>query len=217
MIHFYDVNLSYDKRKTLKDISFSISKGEFVYLTGASGSGKSTLLKLIYMDILPDSGSFSVAEYDSLSIKKRHLPYLRRKVGVVFQDFKLLPDRTVFENIAFVLKVTGTRRNQINRKVEKVLSEVGLSGKGNRFPHEISGGEQQRVAIARAIVNEPFVLVADEPTGNLDPDVEMEILELLIKINRRGTAILMATHNYELISRYPQRQLRIENGNLIEV
>lgn len=217
MIHFDDVSVSYDKRSTLNNITFSIKKGEFVYLTGASGSGKSTLLKLIYMDILPDSGSFSVAEFDSLSIKRRQLPYLRRKVGVVFQDFKLLPDRTVFENIAFVLKVTGNRRNQIKKKVDRVLADVGLSGKGNRYPHEISGGEQQRVAIARAIVNEPFVLVADEPTGNLDPTVETEIIELLIKINQRGTAVLMATHNYDLIKRYPQREFQLENGNMTEV
>lgn len=216
MIQFNRVHLSYENRKVLNDITFSIQKGEFVYLIGSSGSGKSSLLKLIYLDEFPDEGYISIAEFDSLKIKKKHVQLLRRKVGIVFQDFKLLADRTVFENIEFVLMVTGTRRNLIPRKIEKVLQEVGLEDKSSMYPHELSGGEQQRISIARAIVNDPYILLADEPTGNLDPKVSSDIFELLLKINRRGTAILMATHNYDFINKYPHRVIELDKGKIVE-
>lgn len=217
MIHFYNVTTRYKDNIALSNVTFSIAKGEFVYVIGSSGAGKSTLLKLIYREILPDSGSLTVAEFDSEKFKKRHLYKLRRKVGIVFQDFKLLPDRNVFENIAFVLKVTGVRSSRIKTRVEKVLREVGLTDKTNKYPNELSGGEQQRVAIARALINEPYILVADEPTGNLDSDVSKEIIELLLKINRRGTAIMMATHDYNLIQAYPNRTLKVHHGEVVEL
>jgi cell division transport system ATP-binding protein len=217
MIHFHNVSCSYQKHNTLTNITFSIAKGEFVYVIGASGAGKSTLLKLIYRDVVPDSGNLKVAEFDAGNLKKRQLYRLRRKVGIVFQDFKLLDDRSVFDNIAFVLKVTNTKNRQIKKRVSKVLKEVGLVEKSDKRPSELSGGEQQRVAIARAIVNEPYILIADEPTGNLDPTVSREIIELLQKINRRGTAILMATHDYNLIQAFPNRTLRVEQGEVSEL
>lgn len=217
MIHFYNVSCSYKDRPALSSVTFSLDKGEFVYVIGASGAGKSTLLKLIYREVLPDSGSLAVAEFDSAAFKRRHLYKLRRKVGIVFQDFKLLSDRTIYENIAFVLKVTNTSSRMIKKRVAKVLREVGLEEKADKYPNELSGGEQQRVAIARAIVNEPYILVADEPTGNLDPTVSKEIIELLQKINRRGTAILMATHDYNLIQSYPNRTLKVHQGEVQEL
>jgi cell division transport system ATP-binding protein len=216
MIHFYNVTVYYNNHTALHDVSFSIDKGEFVYLIGPSGAGKSTLMKCIYMDDFPDAGSLIVAEYDTVRIKKRNIAKLRRKVGVVFQDFKLLSDRNVYDNIAFVLLVTGTRKSQIKRRVLKALSDVGLEHKADKYPHELSGGEQQRIAIARAIINEPYILLADEPTGNLDPAATTEILDLLMKINSRGTAILMATHDYELIDRYPKRVLELKNSELVQ-
>lgn len=215
MIQFNHVHLSYDKRNVLYDVSFEIQKGEFVYLIGASGSGKSSILKLIYLDEFPDDGFVTISEFDSMHIKKRQVALLRRKVGIVFQDFKLLADRTVYENIEFVLMVTGTRPNLIPRKIEKVLQEVGLEQKSSRYPFELSGGEQQRISIARAIVNDPYILLADEPTGNLDPKVSTDIFELLLKINRRGTAILMATHNYDFLNKYPHRVIEINQGKIV--
>lgn len=216
MIQFYNTTVKYKSRIGIKNINIHIDKGEFVYLIGASGAGKSTLLKCIYMEEFPNSGSVVVADFDSSNIKKRQIHLLRRKVGIVFQDFKLLPDRTIYENLAFVLKVTGTRSNQIKKKVLKALNDVGLEGKEKRLPSELSGGEQQRVAIARGIINEPYILLADEPTGNLDPDVTKEIIDLLMKINKRGTAILMATHEYGIIEQNPQRVIEIQNGELVQ-
>lgn len=215
MIRFFNTSMNYGDKIALEDISFHIEKGEFVYLIGSSGSGKTSLLKLIYMEEFPSDGSLRVSDFDSISIKKRHIHKLRKKLGIVFQDFKLLPDRNIYENIAFILKVTGTRSKDIPRKVNKVLEQVGLHDKSEKFPHELSGGEQQRVAIARAIVNEPYILLADEPTGNLDPKVSKEIIELLFKINAMGTAVIMSTHNHKILQQFPKRILQIENGKLV--
>jgi cell division transport system ATP-binding protein len=215
MIDFFNVSLEYNRKQILKDINLHIDKGEFVYLIGSSGAGKTSLLKLVYLEKFPSEGSMVIAEFDSLKIKKRHIHKLRRKLGIVFQDFKLFQDRSVFENIAFVLKVTGTKRKDIVRKVTKILDQVGLSGKADKKPRELSGGEQQRVAIARAIVNEPYILLADEPTGNLDPSVSEEIIQLLHKINDMGTAVLMTTHDYDLIKRFPKRVVEIKDGKAV--
>ncbi len=206
-----------DGQKVLDEINLSIKQGEFVFLVGQTGVGKSTLLRLIYMDIFPTEGSVVVGEYASTSIRRRDIPYLRRKIGVVFQDFKLLEDRNVFENVAFALYVTNAKKKETKKRVLRVLADVGLSHKRNSMPHELSGGEQQRVVIARALVNEPFLLLADEPTGNLDPVAAFDLLDLLKKINTRGTAIVMATHNYELVKRMPARIMQIKNGRLYEV
>ena len=216
MIEFFNVNLSYKNELLLKNITFKIKKGDFVYLTGRSGVGKSSILKLIYFDEFPDSGTVIVNRYSSAKIKIREIPFIRRKVGVVFQDFKLLHDRNVFDNVAFALRVTGTKSSVIKKKVLPLLTELGLGHRRNHYPRELSGGEQQRVAIARALINEPFILLADEPTGNLDPQSANEVLEILETINKKGTAVLMATHNYSLIKRYPHPTLSMKQGELIE-
>lgn len=216
MIELFNVSLSYDKRQVLNNITFRIKKGEFVYLIGPTGVGKSSILQLIYFQGFPDSGTVIVNQYSSNKIRSREIPYLRRSLGVVFQDFKLLPDRNVFENIAFSLYVTGAKKRDIRKKVLRVLTEVGLGHRRNKYPADLSGGEQQKVAIARALVNDPTILLADEPTGNLDPEAAEEILYLVEKINQRGTAILMATHNYDIIKKYPHRVIALFNGELRE-
>lgn len=214
MIEFFNVSVKSKDRYILKQISLKIHKGEFVYLIGKTGAGKTTLLRLIYMDLFPTKGNVLVAEYSSSNIKKRQIPYLRRKVGVVFQDFKLLPDRNVYENVAFALRVTSAGRKEIKSRVLSVLTQVGLNHKRYHLPGVLSGGEKQRVAIARALVNEPFILLADEPTGNLDPDASREIVELLERINKGGTAVCMATHNYSLLRYAPHRTIVLENGQV---
>ncbi|CUS98608.1 cell division transport system ATP-binding protein [Candidatus Kryptobacter tengchongensis] len=218
MVEFQNVSVWFGDNLVFKDLNFKVNDGEFVFITGPTGSGKSTLLRLIYMDVFPNRGRVIVGSFDSRRIKKRQIPYLRRRLGIIFQDFKLLDDRNVFENVAFALYVTGARRKEINRKVLTALAEVGLSHKKNSMPDELSGGEQQRVAIARAIVNEPFLLLADEPTGNLDPDTSTEIIELLKKINLRGTSIIMATHNYSIIEMVDNSKVfQISNYNLAQI
>lgn len=214
MIEFYNADLQYNGKRFLKNITFRIKKGEFVYLIGPSGAGKSTILKMIYFDEFPSSGSVVINQFSSAKMRYKDIPYLRRSLGVIFQDFKLLTDRNVFDNIAFALRVTGAKSAEIKKRVIRVLTEVGLGHKRNRYPEELSGGEKQRVAIARALVNNPFILLADEPTGNLDPEAAREVVELLFKINHRGTAILMATHNYSLIKDFPARTIEIKNGEL---
>ena len=216
MIQFINVDLRYGDRKILKHITFHIKKGEFVYIIGPTGVGKSSILKLIYFDEFPDSGTIIVNQYSSAKIRIRDIPFVRRKLGVVFQDFKLLPDRNVFENIAFALRVTGAPSSVIKQKVLRLLNELSLGQLRNNYPRELSGGEQQRVAIARALVNEPFILLADEPTGNLDPKSAIEIIEILENINNRGTAVLVATHNYSLIKQFPHQTLSMLNGELQE-
>jgi len=216
-IELKDIQFAFDSQPVFNNISLTLDQGEFLYLVGQSGSGKTTLLRLLYMDLIPKSGTVDIGGYSSATIKKNQIPYLRRKIGVIFQDFKLLEDRNVYDNIAFVLEVTGWKNKDIQKAVLSVLNDVGLSHKRSNFPHELSGGEQQRVALARAIVNDPFVLLADEPTGNLDPTVGMEIIKLLEDVNKRGTAVIMATHNYGLVKKYPHRISQLNEGKLLEV
>ena len=216
MIQFFNVDLHYGNKHILHHITFHIKKGDFVYIIGPTGVGKSSILKLIYFDEFPDSGTIIVDQYSSAKIKIRDIPFVRRKVGVVFQDFKLLSDRNVFDNVAFALRVTGAPSSIIKKKVLLVLNEVGLGHRRNHYPKELSGGEQQRVAIARALVNEPTIVLADEPTGNLDPKSAIEILEVLENINKKGTAVLMATHNYSLIKQFPHQTLSLVEGELKE-
>ena len=217
MINFANVSFSFGNTVLLQDISLHVKPGEFVFLVGQTGCGKSTLLRLMYMDIAPQRGSVSVGKYNSATIVQREKPHLRRTLGIVFQDFRLLEDRNVFDNVAFTLHVTGAKGNEIKKRVLYALAEVGLSHQRNKMPHELSGGEQQRVAVARALVNNPLVLLADEPTGNLDPDTSHEILELLKNINTRGTAVIMATHNYTLVRKMHERILQLQDGRLIEI
>ena len=214
MIEFYNVHTRIDNNSILENVTLRILKGEFVFLTGSSGAGKSTILRHIYMDIMPDQGMVIVENFSSAKIREKDIPYLRRKLGVIFQDFKLLHDRNVFENVALSLRVTGAKNAEIKRKVMRVLAEVNLGQKRNVKPSELSGGEQQRVAIARAIVNNPFIILADEPTGNLDKDTSIEIMDILEKINRQGTAVLMATHSEAILKRYQHRRITIDKGNL---
>ncbi|OQX86133.1 cell division ATP-binding protein FtsE [candidate division KSB1 bacterium 4484_87] len=215
MIEISNVRAKYPGGEGLDMINLSVKPGEFVYLIGPSGAGKSSVLKLIYMDIFPQSGYVKVDGYNSLTIKKRQIPYLRRRLGIIFQDFKLLTDRTVYDNVAFSLHVTNTRRQEIKRRVLRVLAEVGLSHLRSKMSFELSGGEQQRVAIARALVNEPIILLADEITGNLDPASEEEIVDLLEKINAKGTAILMATHDDRLVRGRNRKIVKIIKGRTL--
>jgi len=214
MIEFYNVDLNIDQKAILRNISFRILKGEFAYLVGASGAGKSTILRLLYMDLFPDKGTVIIDRHSSAKIKDKEIPYLRRQLGVVFQDFKLLPDRNIFDNIAFALRVTGVRNDEVKRRVLRVLSEVNLGHKRNHYPDELSGGEQQRAAIARAIVNNPIIVLADEPTGNLDYDTSMEIMAIFQKINQLGTAVLMATHDNDLITAFSHRVIEVKEGGM---
>jgi cell division transport system ATP-binding protein len=217
MISFKGVSVDFGSHTLLNNITLQIKPGEFVFLVGQTGSGKSTVLRLIYMDILPSRGAVFVGKHCSASIQTRDIPLLRRELGVVFQDFKLLDDRSVYDNVAFTLHVTGARSADIRKKVMLTLGDVGLSHARNKMSHELSGGEQQRVAIARALVNNPKFLLADEPTGNLDPATSLEILTLLKNINMRGTAVVMATHNYDIVRRAKERIVKIEDGAVHEV
>lgn len=212
MLSFNNVEFKYPNQPVFTDLNFKLNDGEFCFLIGKSGSGKSTILQLVYMNIFPQSGSVQVDEYNSSTIKSRQLPFLRRKLGIVFQDFKLLSDRTISDNLAFILEVIGKPAKEIRKRVISVLTEVGLAHRMNSKPAELSGGEKQRISIARAIINNPVVLLADEPTGNLDPETSFEIVELFRKINAKGTAVLFATHNYEIVKKYDAKIIKIENG-----
>ena len=202
-------------RWALRDVSFSVQKSEFVVLTGSSGAGKTTLLKLLSFETPPSSGEVRLESYSSRTIKKKKLPYLRRRIGLVFQDFRLLRDRSVFENVAFVLRATGGGEHGLQRRVMRALAAVGLAGRGTATPDELSGGEQQRVGIARAIVNDPFVLLADEPTGNLDDVIKREVFRLLKKISASGTAVLVATHDVSVAKELRARTLTLDQGRLV--
>jgi cell division transport system ATP-binding protein len=199
----------------LKDITFHIAKGEFAFLTGHSGAGKSTVLKLIYADEQPTDGEVRVSGYVVTDLSPRDVPHLRRRLGIVFQDFRLLEDRTAEENVAFALEVTGARRSTIPARVMRVLTQVGLAAKAGAYPKELSGGEQQRVAIARALVNEPQVLLADEPTGNLDERATRGVFQLLRDINASGTAVVMATHDLEMVRTAPYRVIELQEGAVV--
>jgi cell division transport system ATP-binding protein len=215
MIVFEDVTKVYEPDVTALDaVSFTIEKGEFVFIVGASGSGKSTLIKLLLKEIEPTNGKIMVGGRDLTRLKHGKVPLLRRNVGCVFQDFKLLPSRTAAENVAYALKVQGENRASIRRKVPEVMNMVGLAHKMNSMPDELSGGEQQRVSIARAVVNHPPLLVCDEPTGNLDPDTSVGIMQLLYRINRAGTTILMVTHDREMVDKMRKRVIALEGGKL---
>jgi cell division transport system ATP-binding protein len=217
MISLSDVTVQFGDQVVLNGVSLQIKPGDFLYLVGQTGSGKSTLLRLMYMDIIPVKGVVTVGKYMSSNIEEHEKPHLRRTLGIVFQDFRLLEDRNVFDNVAFSLHVTGVRSKEIKRRVLYSLAEVGLSHLRAKMPHELSGGEQQRVVIARALVNTPHVLLADEPTGNLDPGTSFEILQLLKTINTRGTAVVMATHNYDLVRRMNERIVQVKNGKVFDV
>ncbi|MBD3390382.1 MAG: cell division ATP-binding protein FtsE [Chitinivibrionales bacterium] len=217
MIQFSHVSKTYDNQfEALNDIDLFIDKAEFVLLTGESGAGKTTLLKHIYMEEIPSVGQVFVCGYESKYVRRKDIPRLRRKLGIVFQDFRLLYDRNVFENVAFAMRVTGVRERIVKRKVWEVLAHTGLSHKSSFLPSQLSGGEQQRVCIARAIINSPLVLLADEPTGNLDTAVSLEIFSLLQEINSWGTTVVVATHDDHLIKRYHYRQLVLHGGVLVK-
>jgi cell division transport system ATP-binding protein len=201
----------------LADVNMKIQKGEFVYLIGKTGSGKSSLLRSLYADITLAEGDGKIAGFDLRKIKQKEIPYLRRKLGIIFQDFQLLTDRSVNDNLLFVLKATGWKnKNEMQMRIKDVLAKVGLNTKDFKYPHELSGGEQQRVAIARALLNNPDVILADEPTGNLDPETSEGIMNLLFDISKSGTAVVMASHDYALFSKFPSRTIKCENGRILD-
>lgn len=216
MIEMTDVSKVYKNGVTAIDsLTVKIDQGEFVYIVGPSGAGKSTFIKMLYREEKPTQGNIVVGKFDLMKIKEREVPLLRRYVGVVFQDFKLLPKLTVYENIAYAMEVVEKTPEQIEKRVFEVLNLVNLKHKARMFPNELSGGEQQRIAIARAIVNMPGILIADEPTGNLDPDTSLEIMNILEEINSQGTTILMATHNSQIVNDIKHRVLAVENGRIV--
>jgi len=214
MIELENVGLMMKKTRILEGVNISLNKGEFMFLVGPSGAGKSSILKLIHLFLYPTTGNVYVQGMNTLKVPKRKIPYLRRSIGFIFQDYKLLRDKTAYENVAFALEVTGTRRRVIKQKTFQALNTVGMAHRLGHYPRDLSGGECQRVAIARAIVREPSILLADEPTGNLDDDNSLSILNLLAKINNSGTAILMATHKTGFVQKMNERIIRIESGRI---
>lgn len=217
VIEFSNVTVSFDHQPVLDNVNFSLENGAFTYLIGQTGAGKSSFLRLIYRDLLPDSGRVRVADLDVTSLPDKKVPYLRRRLGIVFQDFQLLPDRSVYDNVAFSLQVTGEKKSYIKKRVLEVLGMVGLSHKRKNMPNDLSGGEKQRVVIARALANEPRIMLADEPTGNLDPEASASIMELLKQINNRGMAVLMVTHDYDTVKQYPYRTLKLDDGKISDI
>lgn len=217
VVRVKDASIFQEQKAVLENLNFEIDKGEFIFLIGKTGSGKSSLLKTLYADLPLRIGEINVAGFQLDKIKKKDVPFLRRKLGIVFQDFQLLYDRTVAENLLFVMKATGWKdKSKMMDRLAELLMMVGLGAEGNKMPHQLSGGEQQRVVIARALVNEPILLIADEPTGNLDPDISKGIFELFLNINKSGAAVLMATHNHNLVKDYPARILKCEDGHLLD-
>lgn len=217
VVRVQDTSIFQDHNTILGNITFQIEKGEFVYLVGRTGSGKSSLLKTLYADLDLRLGDIQVAGFNIRGIKKSEVPMLRRKLGIIFQDFQLFNDRTVFDNLMFILKATGWKDStRMKARINEVLMNVGLGSIERKMPHQLSGGEQQRVVIARALLNEPLILLADEPTGNLDPEVSQGILKIFQQINKSGTAVLMATHSYGLIKKFPARVLKCEDGKILD-
>lgn len=217
VLNMMNVSLEFDGHKVLDKVNMHLQKGDFAYLVGRTGVGKSTLLKLIYGDLKADSGNISLGTINVGEVDKKTLPLLRRKLGIVFQDYQLLSDRSVYQNIQFALKATGWKKNAlVKKRISEVLMQVGMTGKSHERPHTLSGGQQQRISIARALINEPSLLIADEPTGNLDPQASFHLMKLLRQINNSGTTILMATHEYSLIKNFPGVVFEIQDGKLIE-
>jgi cell division transport system ATP-binding protein len=217
IVFLQDVDIYQKDNLVLNNVSLTINKGEFVYLIGKTGSGKSSLLKALYAEISPENGMAEAVGFNLMQLKRTQIPFLRRKIGIVFQDFQLLSDRSVNENLKFVLKATGWEsKKEIKERIEEVLNKVGLGTKGFKFPHELSGGEQQRVVIARALLNNPDLILADEPTGNLDPQTTNEILNLLVEISKNNKAVIMATHDYETIRNFASRTITCDQGKLID-
>ena len=218
MIYLNNISFSYNSKSIFSEAKLEIHKGEFMFIVGESGIGKTTLLKLIYFDLFPDKGQIKFDKYDNFSIDKSDIPILRRQIGIVFQDFKLFNDRDVFENIAIPLYISGENKEKIRKKVYDVSSRVGLVDRLKEMPYDLSGGEQQRVSIARAIVNDPLILIADEPTGNLDPFIAYEIIKLLDEINIKGTTVLIATHNFDIVRKFgDKRIIQIKKNKFFDV
>lgn len=213
-----NVNIYQEGKIILSDVNLEVNHGEFIYIIGKTGSGKSSLLKTLYADLPLLEGEGKIVEFDLATLKENDIPFLRRKFGIVFQDFKLLPDRTIKDNMLFVLKATGWINNiEMDAKIEEVLTKVNMQSFANKMPHQISGGEQQRIAIARALLNDPEFILADEPTGNLDPQTSSEVLEILRQINANGKTVIMATHDYALLLKYPYKTLKCEDATIFEV
>ena len=217
IIELEHLSLTYESKPILNDVNFTLGNGEFVYLIGPTGTGKSSFLKMIYKDVEPDAGRIRVSDFDLNTMRDSKISYLRRSLGIVFQDFQLLQDRNVYENIAFAMHVVGAKNSRIKQRVLEVLQMVGLSQKRHEMPRDLSGGQQQRVVIARSLVNEPRIMLADEPTGNLDPFATIEIMNLLKMINNRGMSILMVTHNYDVVRKFKYRTVKLEDGKLEDV